>query len=60
LAPESSPLKDAQSDPEVAFWSTVFERRSVRKFKPDLVPRDVLDQLVHSGTWAPSSCNYQM
>lgn len=32
----------------------------MRKFKPDLVPRDVLDQLVHSGTWAPSSCNYQM
>lgn len=53
-------LKDATSDPEVAFWSMLFERRSVRRFKPDPVPRDVLDALVHAGTWAPSSCNYQM
>lgn len=60
MAPESPHLKDATSDPEIAFWSAVFERRSVRRFKPDPVPRELLDQLVHAGTWAPSSCNYQM
>ena len=53
-------LKDATSEPEVPFWATLFERRSVRRFKPDPIPREVLDQLVHAGTWAPSSCNYQM
>ena len=52
--------RDATSDPDVPFWGTLFERRSVRRFKPDPVARELLDQLVHAGTWAPSSCNYQM
>ena len=35
-------------------------RRSVRKFKPDPVPRELVQQVMHAGIWAPSSCNYQM
>lgn len=60
MAPAPEDLKDATSDPELPFWEMLFDRRSVRRFKPDPVPREVLDQLVHAGTWAPSSCNYQM
>ena len=27
-------------------------RRSIRRFKPDMVPQDVLEQIVTAGTWA--------
>lgn len=57
---DAAEFKSAESDPQLSFWSTLFGRRSVRRFKDEPVPRDVLDQLVHAGTWAPSSCNYQM
>ena len=30
------------------------ERRSVRKFKPDPVPQELLDQVIQAGTWAAS------
>ncbi|MBM3977751.1 MAG: hypothetical protein FJ299_12270 [Planctomycetes bacterium] len=46
--------------PPMDFWRAVYERRSIRKFKPDPVPRELVDQLMHAGIWAPSSCNYQM
>lgn len=29
-------------------------RRSVRKFKPDMVPQDILDRIIEAGTWAAS------
>ncbi|MBE5804551.1 MAG: nitroreductase family protein [Clostridiales bacterium] len=34
-------------------------RRSVRKFKPDMVPRDVLEKIVEAGTYAPTGMNKQ-
>ncbi|TAJ16382.1 MAG: methyltransferase domain-containing protein [Planctomycetota bacterium] len=46
--------------PQMDFWRAVYERRSIRKFKSDPVPRELVDQLMHAGIWAPSSCNYQM
>lgn len=46
--------------PPMDFWRAVYERRSVRKFKPDAVPRELVEQVMHAGIWAPSSCNYQM
>ena len=33
---------------------TIKERRSVRKFKPDPVPQELIDQVVEAGTWAAS------
>ena len=30
------------------------ERRSVRKFKPDPVPQELVDQIMEAGTWAAS------
>lgn len=34
-------------------------RRSVRKFKADMVPREVIDQIIEAGTYAASGMNKQ-
>jgi nitroreductase len=34
-------------------------RRTIRNFKPDPVPQEVLDQVFEAGTWAPSHGNAQ-
>ncbi len=34
-------------------------RRSIRRYKPDEVPRDVLEQLLLDAQWAPSNMNKQ-
>jgi len=46
--------------PAFDFWQALYGRRSIRKFKPDRVPRALVEQVLHAGIWAPSSCNYQM
>jgi len=46
--------------PAFDFWQALYGRRSIRKFKPDAVPRVLIEQVLHAGIWAPSSCNYQM
>ncbi len=39
--------------------NTIKTRRSVRKFKTDMVPKDVLDQILEAGTYAPTARNQQ-
>ncbi|MEW6380755.1 MAG: nitroreductase family protein [bacterium] len=34
-------------------------RRSIRKFKPQSVPRELIDKIMEAGTWAPSAGNVQ-
>lgn len=34
-------------------------RRSVRKFKSDMLPQEVLDQIIEAGTWAATSRGMQ-
>lgn len=34
-------------------------RRSIRKFKPDMLPRDIIDQIIEAGTYAASGMNRQ-
>ena len=34
-------------------------RRSVRRFKPDMIPADVLDQIIEAGTYAPTGMGRQ-
>ena len=46
--------------PTQDFWEALYGRRSIRRFRPDPVPRELIDQVMHAGVWAPSSCNYQM
>jgi len=44
----------------VEIHELIKNRRSIRKFKPDPVPRDVLDRIMESAIWAPSAMNRQM
>ncbi len=46
--------------PTLDFWDVLYSRRSIRKFDDRPVPRALIDQVMHAGIWAPSSCNYQM
>lgn len=34
-------------------------RRSVRNFKPDMIPEDILDKIIEAGTYAPTGRNMQ-
>ncbi|QDV06371.1 NADPH-flavin oxidoreductase [Planctomycetes bacterium Poly30] len=53
----SRPLHDL---PDVNFWDVLYGRRSIRKFEDRPVDRALIEQVMHAGIWAPSSCNYQM
>lgn len=33
---------------------TIISRRSVRKFKSDMVPKDIIEKIVQAGTYAPT------
>ncbi len=41
------------------FYEVVLKRRSVRKFKEDEVPQEVLNRILEAGRWAPSGANLQ-
>lgn len=34
-------------------------RRSIRKFKPDAVPQELIDKIIEAGLYAPSGMNKQ-
>lgn len=38
---------------------TIKERRSVRGFKPDMVPAEIVDQIIEAGTYAATGMNRQ-
>jgi nitroreductase len=40
-------------------YELIRKRRSIRKYKPDPVPRDVLERILEAATWAPSGKNIQ-
>jgi nitroreductase len=40
-------------------WSALKERRSIRVFKPDSVPRALIEKIISAATEAPSSSNMQ-
>ena len=46
--------------PPMDFWEALYGRRSIRRFDTRPVPRALVEQVMHAGIWAPSSCNYQM
>ena len=37
----------------------MMERRSVRSFKPDMVPKELIEQVIQAGTYAATGKNYQ-
>ena len=34
-------------------------RRSIKKFKPDMIPQEILEEIISAGTYAPSGMNKQ-
>jgi nitroreductase len=52
------PHIDALPSPESTL-SLLKARKSVRQYKPDPVPEDMLEQLLEAGRWAPSASNRQ-
>ena len=38
---------------------TILTRRSIRRFKPDMLPRETIDQIIEAGLYAPSGMNTQ-
>ena len=46
--------------PDLNFWDVLYGRRSIRKFDERPVEEALVEQVMHAGIWAPSSCNYQM
>lgn len=40
-------------------YEAIKTRRSIRKFKPDPVPREVITKILEMATWAPSGLNWQ-
>jgi nitroreductase len=41
------------------FWQAITERKSIRIFKPDPVPRELIEKVLEAGMLAPSSANMQ-
>ena len=41
------------------FYDTIRRRLSVRSYKPDPIPEDVLNRILEAGRLAPSACNLQ-
>ena len=37
----------------------IVTRRSVRKYKPDMVPSDIIDEILKAGTYAATGMNRQ-
>lgn len=37
----------------------ILSRRSVRKYKEDMLPKEIIEQIVEAGTYAPSGMNRQ-
>lgn len=41
------------------FFTVLYERRSVREFTEEVVPDDLIDEILKAGLWAAHSCNLQ-
>lgn len=47
------------TDAARAVLDTIRNRRSMRSFKSDMIPEDVLDLILEAGTWAPTGKGLQ-
>ncbi|MDD2753502.1 MAG: nitroreductase family protein [Candidatus Portnoybacteria bacterium] len=41
------------------FFELIKSRRSIRKFSPQSISRDLIEKIIESGAYAPSACNIQ-
>ena len=49
----------SQQRNKLGILDIIGKRRSIRKFKPDPIPEDILLQILQAGQMAPSACNMQ-
>lgn len=59
LAPYARDLAQASSVSYEALYELAKRRRSVRWYKPDPVPREMIDRAIRVAAQAPSACNRQ-
>ena len=45
--------------PPESLMKLLKERRSIRRYRPDAVPDEMIEQLLEAGRWAPSATNRQ-
>ncbi len=41
------------------FWQTLLSRRSIRRYRPDPIPRERIERVLAAAVWAPSAHNRQ-
>ena len=39
--------------------NSILTRRSVKAYKPDMPPRELIDEVINAGTYAPTGMNRQ-
>lgn len=54
----SQPQTNEQISPQ-ALLTLLKSRRSIRRYRPDPVPDEMIEQLLEAGRWAPSASNRQ-
>ncbi len=52
-------VTEALSPTQQGLYQVIRERRSIRRYEPRPIPRDVLVRLLEAATWAPSAHNRQ-
>ncbi len=44
---------------QTTFFEALLQRRSIRRYRPDSVPREMIERILTAATWAPSAHNRQ-
>ena len=39
--------------------NTILTRRSIKKYKPDMIPKEIIDEILKAGTYAASGMGKQ-
>jgi F420 biosynthesis protein FbiB-like protein len=52
-------LNETSVEPSDTLFDWMRARRSIRRYRPDPIPRETIDQLLDAATWAPSAHNRQ-
>jgi coenzyme F420-0:L-glutamate ligase/coenzyme F420-1:gamma-L-glutamate ligase len=47
------------SETEMSIWQAIMGRRSLRRYHPDPIPDDIIQQILTAAIWAPSAHNRQ-
>lgn len=59
LQHDRKPDHDENQRDDAGFQALIRGRRSIRRYKPDPIPRALIEQLLESAIWAPSAHNRQ-